>query len=307
MPTKDSAPVFVHYLPLPLRRAGKKGIPWIVHTADGCFEAEHVRFRTPQGFETHEGKPPDQTCQCNIANHHLRGFGRLRMENNNVAIIEHEPGQRELSGAPAVQDSSELAQMRDTQMRVIAEKEELRQELASLRAEHESVLASMDAASGSQTVKSAAAVTSEEGVQQVAAASLPPLAGLSAESYFDACRQTLETAIGAAMSDVFDAQPADPLVGLVQALASRAGVIPLVPAQNADEAVQPMAGSGAVTRQALESQAGPEARVGHEEEPRSLPGPFAQAAQQAIAKAKVESDSTKEEEKPDSWSIATHH
>lgn len=83
------SPVFVHFMPLPLRAEGKKKLPWIVHTSDGsaCLEASHVLFKTLVGFETFEGCPPDQTCKCTVSNHHLRGHGRVRWEGA-TAVIE---------------------------------------------------------------------------------------------------------------------------------------------------------------------------------------------------------------------------
>lgn len=79
-PSGGGSPVFVHFMPMPLRAEGKKALPWIVHTSDGsaCLEADHVLFKTLVGFETFEGCPPDQTCKCTVSNHHLRGFGRVR-------------------------------------------------------------------------------------------------------------------------------------------------------------------------------------------------------------------------------------
>ena len=91
--TKKNAAVFVHFMPPPLRKEGKKDLPWIVHTCDGsgCHEAKHVSFNTLSGFQTYEGQPPEQVegkaCSCQISNHHLRGSGRVRWENM-VAIIE---------------------------------------------------------------------------------------------------------------------------------------------------------------------------------------------------------------------------
>jgi hypothetical protein len=90
MPAASGAPVFVHFMPLPLRAEGKKNLPWIVHTSDGsgCHEADHVLFKTLIGFETFEGCPPDQgSCKCTVSNHHLRGHGRVRWEGA-TAVIE---------------------------------------------------------------------------------------------------------------------------------------------------------------------------------------------------------------------------
>ena len=91
--SKGNHPVFVHFIPPPLRKEGKKDLPWIVHTCDGsgCFEAHHVNFNTLDGFKTGEGQPQEQlegkACSCQISNHHLRGCGRVRWEGH-LAIIE---------------------------------------------------------------------------------------------------------------------------------------------------------------------------------------------------------------------------
>ena len=79
-------PIFVHFLPPPLRAEGKKDLAWIVHTCDGsgCREAKHVSFHSMTGFSTYEGVPPEVAeglaCSCTIANHHLRGYGAVRWE-----------------------------------------------------------------------------------------------------------------------------------------------------------------------------------------------------------------------------------
>lgn len=79
-------PIFVHFIPPPLRQQGKADLPWIVHTCDGsgCREARHVSFHSMTGFSTFEGQPPEQiqgvACKCQIANHHLRGYGTVRWE-----------------------------------------------------------------------------------------------------------------------------------------------------------------------------------------------------------------------------------
>ena len=90
---KQNLPIFVHFMPPPLRKPDKKDLPWIVHTCDGsgCYEAKHVNFNTLSGFMTYEGQPPEQAegkaCTCQISNHHLRGVGQVRWDGN-VAIIE---------------------------------------------------------------------------------------------------------------------------------------------------------------------------------------------------------------------------
>ena len=93
-PPADAA-CFVHFIPPPMRENGKKHLPWIIHTCDGsgCREARHVVFNSICGFSTYEGAPPEQlrgtACSCPIANHHLRGVGRVRWEKDGSAVIEH--------------------------------------------------------------------------------------------------------------------------------------------------------------------------------------------------------------------------
>ena len=50
-------------------------------------------FRTLSGFETFEGAPHAQSCSCNIAKHHLRGYGMVRWEGT-TALIECEESVR---------------------------------------------------------------------------------------------------------------------------------------------------------------------------------------------------------------------
>lgn len=89
------AAIFVHFIPPPMRENGKKDLSWIIHTCDGsgCREARHVSFNSICGFSTFEGAPPEQAegtaCSCQIANHHLRGFGRVRWDKRDRAVIEH--------------------------------------------------------------------------------------------------------------------------------------------------------------------------------------------------------------------------
>ena len=90
----EQRPLFVHFIPPPMRVSGKGHLPWIVHSSQaGCREARHVHFHSLSGFETYEGSPPEQaegkTCGCHIANHHLRGFGTVRWDGDD-AIIENE-------------------------------------------------------------------------------------------------------------------------------------------------------------------------------------------------------------------------
>ena len=90
---QDETTIFIHFIPPPLRANGKAHLPWIVHKCDGsgCCEAKHVSIASISGFETYEGSPPEQlegkACRCQIANHHLRGFGRVRWDGEN-AIVE---------------------------------------------------------------------------------------------------------------------------------------------------------------------------------------------------------------------------
>ena len=110
--------VFVHFIPPPMRENGKKDLAWIVHTCDGsgCREARHVQFHSISGFSTFEGTPPEQTagraCDCAIANHHLRGFGKPRWQGD-VAIIEHHGGQSVGGGGgDGANDSSAMVNVR---------------------------------------------------------------------------------------------------------------------------------------------------------------------------------------------------
>ena len=83
------AAVFVHFVPPPLRTKEAKDRPWIVHSSCGCRVVRHVSFHGVSGFSTHEGAPPDQVCDCQIANHHLRGFGTVRWDGLD-AIVEND-------------------------------------------------------------------------------------------------------------------------------------------------------------------------------------------------------------------------
>lgn len=84
--------VFVHFIPPPLRALTKKDLPWIVHTCSGsgCSEARHVTFSSAHKFSTFEGAPPEQTCDCAIANHHLRGVGTVRWEGDHAIVEDSE-------------------------------------------------------------------------------------------------------------------------------------------------------------------------------------------------------------------------
>ena len=88
--------LFIHFVPPALRAHGKSDLPWIVHTCDGsgCIEARHVSFHSVSAFSTFEGTPPEQlegkACRCHIANHHLRGRGRVRWDGPDDAVIEND-------------------------------------------------------------------------------------------------------------------------------------------------------------------------------------------------------------------------
>ena len=118
------AAIFVHFIPPPMRENGKKDLAWIVHTCDGsgCREASHVEFNSICGFMTAEGAPPERAagiaCGCQIANHHLRGFGKVRWEKDHVAVIEHHYGGTAAVNARAYADetrklSEQLARARE--------------------------------------------------------------------------------------------------------------------------------------------------------------------------------------------------
>ena len=71
---------------------------------------------------TAEGAPPERAagiaCGCQIANHHLRGFGKVRWEKDHVAVIEHHYGGTAAVNARAYADetrklSEQLARARE--------------------------------------------------------------------------------------------------------------------------------------------------------------------------------------------------
>ena len=99
--------IFVHFIPPPLREAQKKHLAWIVHTCNGtgCREATHVTMKSIDGFSTFEGAPPDQTCKCCVAKHHLRGRGVVTWKNEE-AIIEGDIRAETMINASAYRDDA---------------------------------------------------------------------------------------------------------------------------------------------------------------------------------------------------------
>ena len=104
--------IFVHFIPPPLRAAGKKDLCWIVHTCNGtgCREVKHVTFHTVDSFSTFEGPPPDQSCGCNVANHHLRGRGAvIYNEVAQEAVIESTDPDAQINAGAYKADAKKLA------------------------------------------------------------------------------------------------------------------------------------------------------------------------------------------------------
>ena len=151
--------VFVHFIPPPMRENGKKDLAWIVHTCDGsgCREARHVQFHSISGFSTFEGTPPEQTagqaCDCAIANHHLRGFGKPRWQGD-VAIIEHHGGQNVGGGGgDGANDSSAMVNVRayrEEARRQATQLARAREEIKKLRGLREEMTRAVDAAAAAQ-------------------------------------------------------------------------------------------------------------------------------------------------------------
>jgi PHD/YefM family antitoxin component YafN of YafNO toxin-antitoxin module len=103
--------IFVHFIPPPLREAGKKDLCWIVHTCDGsgCREVKHVSFLSLDSFSTFEGPPPDQKCACCVAKHHLRGRGHvIWKEQTQEACIESSAEDAQINGAAYKADAKRL-------------------------------------------------------------------------------------------------------------------------------------------------------------------------------------------------------
>ena len=136
--------LFVHFIPPPLRSRDKPDLAWIVHTCNGsgCREARHVNFMSVTGFSTYEGQPPEVAeglaCGCQIANHHLRGYGTVRFEGD-VAIIEDESEVSSIDAhaylAKAKAEAKANAQCRE-QIKALKEREQaLKKQVEALRVE----------------------------------------------------------------------------------------------------------------------------------------------------------------------------
>lgn len=142
--------LFIHFIPPPLRAQGKSHLPWIIHTCDGsgCYEARHVSIHSVAAFSTFEGSPPEQAegkaCRCQIANHHLRGVGKVRWEGPDAIVENDATGKK--SGAminghayreQALRQAASLTQARDEIKRLRAVRVEMasqqKQELMELR------------------------------------------------------------------------------------------------------------------------------------------------------------------------------
>ena len=146
-----NAAVFVHFIPPPLRAKDKKDIPWMVHTCDGdgCREARHVAIHSVSGFETCEGQPPEvaegRACNCQISNHHLRGYGKVRWENGD-AIVENDDAAA--SDALGVVHRQYREQSRQLREQLGASREEMRR----LREQIERITLQRDVALGNETL-----------------------------------------------------------------------------------------------------------------------------------------------------------
>ena len=136
--------LFVHFIPPPLRARDKPDLAWIVHTCNGsgCREARHVNFMSVTGFSTYEGQPPEVVeglaCGCQIANHHLRGYGTVRFEGD-VAIIEDESEVSSIDAhaylAKAKAEAKANAQCRE-QIKALKEREQaLKKQVEAMRVE----------------------------------------------------------------------------------------------------------------------------------------------------------------------------
>ena len=49
-----------------------------------------MTFINAHQFSTFEGAPPEQQCDCAIANHHLRGVGTVRWEGDHAIVEDSE-------------------------------------------------------------------------------------------------------------------------------------------------------------------------------------------------------------------------
>ena len=152
---EGSTTLFIHFIPPPLRANGKSDLPWIIHKCDGsgCHEARHVSILSVSGFSTFEGAPPEQAegkaCRCQIANHHLRGYGKLRWEGSHHAIVENDSaGDNAMINGLAYREQARrqvvaLAQARDELKRLRAVRDEMAQAQSQELLEARSALAAL--------------------------------------------------------------------------------------------------------------------------------------------------------------------
>uniref|UniRef100_A0A7S3G740 Uncharacterized protein n=1 Tax=Palpitomonas bilix TaxID=652834 RepID=A0A7S3G740_9EUKA len=77
---EEDHPLFVHFQPMKDKLAA--GVPWIIHSPQGCFQANHVFFESVSFMATAEVRPADAYCSCGISNHHLAVHGRVRFESS---------------------------------------------------------------------------------------------------------------------------------------------------------------------------------------------------------------------------------
>ena len=123
----------------------------MVHTCDGdgCREARHVAIHSVSGFETCEGQPPEvgegRACNCQISNHHLRGYGKVRWENGD-AIVENDDAAA--SDALGVVHRQYREQSRQLREQLGASREEMRR----LREQIERITLQRDVALGNETL-----------------------------------------------------------------------------------------------------------------------------------------------------------
>ena len=80
VPTGGNDTILVHFIPPPLREAGKKDLCWIVHTSSGCREVKHVSFLSLDSFSTFAGVCISDTC-------HQRSQSRV------TNLTRHKPSQ----------------------------------------------------------------------------------------------------------------------------------------------------------------------------------------------------------------------
>ena len=132
---------FVHFIPPPLRTKDKKDLPWMIHACDGrgCHEARHVAFDGVAGFSTYEGPPPEQSpgsgvraCSCQIANHHIRGIGRIRWNGLDAVIENDEAAASDLLASAQREHRAERQAHRDVLQATRDENKRLREQLDRL-------------------------------------------------------------------------------------------------------------------------------------------------------------------------------